>query len=271
MSRIVVLGIGIVGRAAVWDLVRRGHEVTVGDADIDALERVSGEYDVAGSATVDASSPHQIADLIAGNDVLVSAVPYRFGVELAACAVAQGLTGADARSLAEAVRELRPVSGRMQVIMETPFSVVVDYAHTPGAFTNVLPFFRASTGGRLIVVFGSAGERDIAKRPIQGRIADRYADTIVLADEDPRGEDRLEILRQIASGCAGRSEGPSLALIPDRREAIAHAFGLARPGDTVLLLGKGHEASIIGPQGSLDWDEARVAREELARLGHQWL
>lgn len=196
-------------------------------------------------------------------------VPGRFNVAnaTAAAAVAHTLTGCDETALARAIASLRPVRGRMSVVAAEPFSVIVDYAHTPGSFESVLPFFREQTPGRLIAVFGSAGERDVAKRPIQGEIAHRYADVIVLTDEDPRGEDRVRILHDVAAGATGRREGRDLLLIPDRREAIRRAFELAGPGDTVLLMGKGHEASIIGPSGSEPWDEIAVAREELERLG----
>ncbi len=199
-------------------------------------------------------------------------VPGRFSVlnALAAAAVVQRLTGCANDELARAIAGIRPVRGRMTVVQESPFSVVVDYAHTPGAFENVLPFFRDRCAGRLIVVFGSAGERDRAKRPLQGEIADRYADLVVLADEDPRREDRMEILREIASGCGTRTEGSDLLLIPDRRAAIRAALRAARPGDTVLLLGKGHETTIIGPTEAQAWDEATVAAEEIAALAsHQ--
>ncbi len=198
-------------------------------------------------------------------------VPGGFNVlnALAAAATVQRITGCGDEALAQAIGRLRPVRGRMHVMQESPFSVVVDFAHTPGSFENVLPFFREKCAGRLIVVFGSAGERDPAKRPLQGAIADRYADLIVLADEDPRGEDRMQILRDIAAGCPGRSEGGDLLLVPDRRTAVREALGAARPGDTVLLLGKGHETSIIGATGAEPWDEATVAAEELATLGHE--
>lgn len=195
-------------------------------------------------------------------------VPGRFNVlnALAAVAVAGALLGFDSAGTARALAALRPVKGRMSVVASDPFSVVVDYAHTPGSFESILPFFREQTPGRLIVVFGSAGERDVAKRPIQGRIADRYADAIVLADEDPRGEDRLAILREIAAGAPTRREGEDIFLIPDRRSAIRHALHIARPGDTVLLLGKGHETTIIGAQETVAWDEITVVQEEIGAL-----
>lgn len=198
-------------------------------------------------------------------------VPGRFNVlnALAAAAAVQRITRCGNEEVAAAIGRLRPVRGRMNVVQESPFSVVVDFAHTPGSFENVLPFFREKCARRLIVVFGSAGERDPAKRPLQGGIADRYADLIVLADEDPRGEDRMRILREIAGGCPGRSPGDDLLLVPDRRTAIGKALRAAGPGDTVLLLGKGHETSIIGATGAEPWDEATVAAEELSALGYE--
>jgi UDP-N-acetylmuramoyl-L-alanyl-D-glutamate--2,6-diaminopimelate ligase len=118
-------------------------------------------------------------------------------------------------------------------------------------------------------VFGSAGERDTAKRPQMGRIAGERCRVVVVTDEDPRNEDSIAILEDIARGAeaVGRRRGNDLLLIPDRREAIAAAFERARPGDLVLLAGKGHERSIIGPRGERPWDELAVARELLAELG----
>ncbi len=196
-------------------------------------------------------------------------VPGRFNILNALAAIATvARIDSNTDRLVEAVSRLRSVRGRMNVVLSSPFTVIVDYAHTPGSFESVLPFFREHGAGRLILVFGSAGDRDVAKRPLQGAVADRYADLIVLTDEDPRSEDRMEILRQIASGCPARVVGEDVLLIPDRREAIRRAVSLARPGDTVLLLGKGHETTIIGPREAMPWDETEVASEELERLGY---
>jgi UDP-N-acetylmuramoyl-L-alanyl-D-glutamate--2,6-diaminopimelate ligase len=133
---------------------------------------------------------------------------------------------------------------------------------------------RPLTRGRLIAVFGSAGERDREKRPWMGRIAALLADYTIFADEDPRLEDREQIIAEIAQGAieAGAKEGEQFARMSDRREAIAAGFRRAQPGDTVLLAGKGHEQSIIGAlDGQLHtfpWDEREVAREELRKLGY---
>ncbi|MFN8629179.1 MAG: UDP-N-acetylmuramyl peptide synthase, partial [Chloroflexota bacterium] len=121
-----------------------------------------------------------------------------------------------------------------------------------------------------IAVFGSAGERDTAKRAVMGRIAGERCRLVVAADEDPRGEDGAAIVAEIVAGAvsAGRREGVDILGIPDRRAAITAAFERARPGDVVLLAGKGHEPTILYASGAIAWDEARVAREVLAAMGY---
>lgn len=198
--------------------------------------------------------------------------PFNVSNVLAALVAVSRLLERNPLDLLELIPSLRPLPGRMQIVERgLPWVPIVDYAHTPGAFATVLPMVRGYTPGRLIVVFGSAGERDRAKRPMQGELAARHADVVILADEDPRGEDRAAILEEIAAGCErvrpdARRDG-TLVLIPDRREAIARALSIAGPGDTLLFLGKGHEASIIYADSVLEWDEATVVREEIARLG----
>ena len=180
-----------------------------------------------------------------------------------AFAVAEGI---DLDTAAAALAAMPGVPGRMRRVDEgQPFSVIVDYAHTADSLAKVLDELRPVTRGRLIAVFGSAGERDRAKRPLMGRAAAERCDVAILTDEDPRGEDRQAILEEIAAGAvsAGAVRGETLRLRPDRREAIALAVEMARPGDTVLLAGKGHEHSIIVGRESLPWDESQVARELL--------
>jgi UDP-N-acetylmuramoyl-L-alanyl-D-glutamate--2,6-diaminopimelate ligase len=126
-------------------------------------------------------------------------------------------------------------------------------------------------GGALIVVFGSAGERDVAKRSEMGRIAGERCRLVVLTDEDPRGEDREAVLAEIAAGAtaAGKRRGVDLLLIPDRRTAIRTALGAARPGDFVLLAGKGHETTILYADHAEPWDERAEAVAALADLGYR--
>jgi UDP-N-acetylmuramoyl-L-alanyl-D-glutamate--2,6-diaminopimelate ligase len=153
-----------------------------------------------------------------------------------------------------------------------PFGVIIDYAHSPASLAGVLDLLApvaAARGGGLVVVFGSAGERDTAKRPIMGRLAAERCRLVVVTDEDPRGEDREAILDEIARGAegAGARRGRDLLVIADRRAAIAAAVERARPGDVVLLAGKGHERSIIGPDGPTPWDERVAVTEALADHG----
>jgi UDP-N-acetylmuramoyl-L-alanyl-D-glutamate--2,6-diaminopimelate ligase len=135
---------------------------------------------------------------------------------------------------------------------------------------NLAPL-AAAGGGGLIAMFGSGGDRDTQKRPEMGRVAAERCRLIVLTDEDPRSEERMAILEQIAAGAEslGRRRGQDLLLIPDRREAVTRALGAAGPGDVVLLTGKGHEKTIEMIDGAIPWDEAAVAREALGELGYR--
>jgi len=190
---------------------------------------------------------------------------------MAALLVVSGLVGLPVADLVPLVPRLRPVRGRMTVINRgQPFEVIVDYAHTPSSFETVLPPIKKrieGRGGRLISLFGSGGERDREKRPRQGRIAADWSDIVILADEDPRGEDPMALLEEIAAGCPELVRGEALYLIPDRPQAIRKAFSLARPGDVVLLLGKGHENSIIYKDHTIPYDEIGEAEKALAEMG----
>ncbi len=196
----------------------------------------------------------------------------RFNVDnvLASLAAAAVLLESSPVDLIPLLPRLKPVRGRMQPVDRgQPFSVLVDYAHSPGSFEKLLPLLREQCRGRLIVLFGSAGERDREKRPIQGEIASRYADIIFLADEDPRLEDSMTILEEIAAGCTALTRGKELFLIPDRREAIREACELAEQGDLLVCLGKGHEGSIIGPAGPTPYDEEEAVAAVLEEMGYR--
>lgn len=192
---------------------------------------------------------------------------------LAVLALGAGL-GLDPARVRAGLAAVDRIPGRMErVDLGQPFAVVVDYAHSPAALAVALdalaPLARAGGGG-LVAVFGSAGERDRAKRPLMGRIAAERCRLVVLTDEDPRGEDRVAILEEIAAGAeaVGRRRGEAILTIPDRRAAIRAAFERARAGDVVLLAGKGHERSIIGPSGPEPWDERAEAERALRELGY---
>ncbi len=199
-------------------------------------------------------------------------LPGSFNVHnaLAVLALARA-EGIDLTLAAEAIGNLAGVPGRMERVDEgQPFQVVVDYAHTADSLAKVLRELRPLTRGRLIAVFGSAGERDRVKRPAMGRVAAELADITIVTDEDPRLEDPRAINEAIADGAraAGAQDGESLLVIDDRSAAIARAVGLARTGDIVLLAGKGHEQNIIYGTEWRPWDEKGVARQALRNAGH---
>jgi UDP-N-acetylmuramoyl-L-alanyl-D-glutamate--2,6-diaminopimelate ligase len=191
---------------------------------------------------------------------------------LAVVAIAEVL-GLDAAAVRAGLESVRGVPGRMERIEAgQPFGVIVDYAHSPASLQAVLDLLApvaAARGGGLIAVFGSAGERDTAKRSVMGRIAGERCRLVIATDEDPRGEDPEAILDEIVRGAeaAGRRRGSDALAVADRRAAIEAAFERARPGDVVLLAGKGHEPSILYADGPRPWDEAAAARDALAALG----
>jgi UDP-N-acetylmuramoyl-L-alanyl-D-glutamate--2,6-diaminopimelate ligase len=198
----------------------------------------------------------------------------RFNVHNALAVVALGeAVGLDPAAVRAGLESVAVVPGRMERIdLGQPFGVIVDFAHSPASLQAVLDLLAptaAARGGGLIAVFGSAGERDTAKRPVMGRIAGERCRLVVVTDEDPRDEDRDVINDAIARGAeaAGRRRGHDLLVIADRRTAIDAAFERARPGDIVLLAGKGHEQSIIGPGGPQPWDERGEAEAALRRAG----
>ncbi len=198
------------------------------------------------------------------------ALPGSFNVQntLGAILAVSAATGLHWSQFVDFLPTLKPVRGRMQRITQgQPFDVIIDYAHTPSSFREILPSLRHTTPGKVLCVFGSGGERDRAKRPQQGHIAAEFCDIVILADEDPRGEDPMSLLEEIASGCPQLPRGERLFLIPDRPSAIRKAFTLARPKDLVLLLGKGHENSILYADHSIPYDEESTARAILADMG----
>jgi UDP-N-acetylmuramoyl-L-alanyl-D-glutamate--2,6-diaminopimelate ligase len=167
------------------------------------------------------------------------------------------------------IEAVRGVVGRMERIdLGQPFTVMVDFAHTPNSLQRALETVCEITQGRVIVVFGCAGLRDRAKRPIMGEIAGRLADRVVITAEDPRTEELDNIMAQIAAGCekAGQREEESYWRIGDRAEAIAFAVRMARPGDLVIATGKGHEQSMCFGTTEYPWSDHQAVREALAPL-----
>ena len=189
---------------------------------------------------------------------------------MASITAVSSVTGMTFEEVAAKIPELTPIKGRMTVIDQgQPFELIVDYAHTPSSFETIFPPIRKRCSGRMFALFGSGGERDLTKRPLQGQIAAKFCDVIVLADEDPRGEDPVELLKMIAAGAEkeGKVMGDNLFIIHDRPQAIRETFKMAQKGDIVLLLGKSHENSIIYKDHVMPYDEISEAKKALKELG----
>lgn len=188
---------------------------------------------------------------------------------MASIIAVSSVTGFSFEEIAQKIPQLSPIKGRMTVIDEgQDFEVIVDYAHTPSSFETIFPPLKKRCSGRIFALFGSGGERDLTKRPLQGKIAAKFCDIIILTDEDPRGEDSVELLKMIADGAIkeGKIMDENLFITPDRPKAIRQAFSMAKKGDIVLLLGKSHENSIIYKDYVMPYDEISEAKKALQEL-----
>jgi len=186
---------------------------------------------------------------------------------LAAVAAAQAL-GLSREAIETGIRGLRAVPGRFErLLWGQPFEVVVDFAHTDDALRNLTATARElHPGGRLITLFGCGGERDRAKRPLMGEAAGRASDVVVLSSDNPRSEDPLLIIND---ALVGLQRTPAKVLIePDRVRAVELAIDEARPGDLVLLAGKGHETTQVLKDGPIEFDDREVAHRALQRRGY---
>ncbi len=194
----------------------------------------------------------------------------KFNVYNALAAAAAALAaGAAAEAVVRGLAALEPIDGRMEAIAGThPFSVIVDFAHTPNALSQAIEAARSMTTGRVIAVFGSAGKRDVDKRSQMARIAAQNADLAVLTAEDPRTDSLEEILQTMAAASqqAGGVEGATFWRVPDRGQAIYFALSLAEPGDLVLICGKGHEQSMCFGTIEYRWDDRAATRKALEAL-----
>jgi UDP-N-acetylmuramoyl-L-alanyl-D-glutamate--2,6-diaminopimelate ligase len=194
-------------------------------------------------------------------------IPGRFNVyNSLAAAAAGGAIGLTKEQIEKGIAALKRVEGRMDPVDEgQDFDVIVDFAHTPDSFEKLFKDLRPVVKGKLIVLFGSAGRRDEAKRAIQGKLAGEYADEVIVTEEDDRDIDGNEIMNMIAGGAqeAGKVKDKDLFLILDRTEAINFAISRGSEGDTVLLLGKGHEKTIERADGEHPWDEIATVRTAL--------
>lgn len=189
---------------------------------------------------------------------------------LAAAGAANAL-GISRAVIYQGIENLKTVLGRMQVVYDQGFKVIIDFAHTPNALEQALKESSKikNQKSKLIVVFGCAGERDHLKRSEMGEIASQLADLVVLTAEDPRSEDVDDIIEQISKGCraVGAVESQDYFRIPDRQEAINFAVGQAQSGDVIMICGKGHEQSMCFGKTEYPWsDHEAVKKALLTRL-----
>ncbi|MDN5819727.1 MAG: UDP-N-acetylmuramoyl-L-alanyl-D-glutamate--2,6-diaminopimelate ligase [bacterium] len=200
---------------------------------------------------------------------MATALPGKFNVYNMTAAAATGyLLGVKVSDIVEGVANLESIPGRFERVVEgLGYDVIVDYAHTPDALEQLLEAARASTKNRLMLVFGSCGDRDKGKRPIMGGIAARLADRIFLTDEESYNEDPQAIRDQIREGIDAGKGDSKTEEFPDRREAIEKALKVAKKGDSILITGMGHEKYRIVQGEKIPWNDSEVVRQILDELG----
>jgi len=183
-----------------------------------------------------------------------------------AAAIACREVGIPRSQIEDALMHIQPPKGRREVVYDTLFRVIVDFAHTPNAFHVLLPEIRKEAKGRVIHVFGSASKRDTTKRPLMGKESSAYSDIIILTAEDPRNEPVEKICKEIATGITRfkecredflpkTDETRLYYIIPDRKKAIEKAIALSKKGDVVVVTGKSHETSMNYGKGEEPWNE----------------
>ncbi|UCH75421.1 MAG: UDP-N-acetylmuramoyl-L-alanyl-D-glutamate--2,6-diaminopimelate ligase [Rhodospirillales bacterium] len=191
-------------------------------------------------------------------------LPGRFQLLNALCALALAVgCGADPESAVAALPSLKSVPGRLEVAARLPngATAIVDFAHTPDALRTVLKALRPFVGGRLIVLFGCGGDRDAGKRSVMGEIAARFADHVIVTDDNPRSEDAAAIRQQVLAGCPAAQE------VGDRAEAIGGAIAGLEAGDMLVVAGKGHETGQIVGQTVLPFSDFEAVRDAARRRG----
>jgi len=187
---------------------------------------------------------------------------------LAAISACQAL-GVPLDKIRKGIENFVPPTGREDIVYKNDFTVMIDFAHTPNAFEQILKSIRPSIKGRLIHVFGAAGQRDASKRPLMGESSSKYADVVILTAEDPRSESVEKIMNEIEAGIMNHELTKKTVLrISDRKKAIEEAIGMAKKGDFVLFTGKSHEKSMNYGHGEVAWDEYRVVRDALKQFSN---
>ncbi|MBV8221943.1 MAG: UDP-N-acetylmuramoyl-L-alanyl-D-glutamate--2,6-diaminopimelate ligase [Candidatus Eremiobacteraeota bacterium] len=190
--------------------------------------------------------------------------PFNVANAMAAIAIATALDF-DVEAIADGLLSIDAVPGRMTQVPAERIGVYVDYAHTPDGLRNVLQAARALTQYRVVCVFGCGGDRDPLKRPVMGRIARELSDHVVLTSDNPRFEDPASIIADVLAGTEG--EGAQFTVEPDRAKAIESAIASAKPGDVVVIAGKGHEAYQLVRGERLPFSDVRMAEAAIRKVG----
>lgn len=201
-------------------------------------------------------------------------MPGEFNIENALAAICVGISeDINLDTCAQALGKIQGVPGRMEYVSnDKGLNIIVDYAVTPDSLEklySLMRTLRVQKGhevSKIIAVFGSCGERDRGKRPIMGEIVSKYADFIILTNEDPYYEDPLRIVDEVASGVKNKKENINFWKILDRRAAIKKALRLAGPGDFVVVTGKGAEETMAVGSKRILWNDKKVILEELVKI-----
>ena len=247
---------------------RPGAVVNIGDAHGRRLaEKLRGlgeepsTFELADAADLELTAAG--ARFTVDGDPIETKLRGRFNVENVLGAVkAARVLGIDAGAITAGIEHVTGVPGRFEAVDEgQPFTVLVDYAHTPEALENVLREAREITAGRLVCVFGCGGDRDRGKRPVMGEVVARLTDSAIVTSDNPRSEEPEAIIAEVVAGMPGEPE-----IEPDRKDAIALALERAQEGDVVVIAGKGHEQGQEFADRIVPFDDRDVARETLRRL-----
>ena len=204
------------------------------------------------------------------NSKLTLNIPGEFNIENALAATCAGLSeNISLETISKALEKIKGIPGRMEAIPnEKGFNIIVDFALTPNALDKLysLLFSIKKEGTKIIAVFGSCGERDRGKRPIMGEIVSRYADFMIITDDEPYHENPKQIIEEIVAGIKNKKEDESFWKIPNRRKAIRKALEIASVGDTIAITGMGAEESMIVGDEKIPWNDRKVIEEELAKI-----
>ncbi len=238
-----------------------------------AADRVIGySLSPVSAAVTETFTPETVTTTEQGSDMTLQGVAFHLPLQgrhnaanaLAAIATASAY-GVPLTTSAKALQKIRAVPGRFATVVQEPFRVIVDYAHEPAGLEAVYRAARSFHPQRMIAVLGSTGGgRDTWKRPVLGKLAAQYAQFVIVTNEDPYDEDPMEIIHQVADGAMqeGKKDGQTLFRILDRGEGIKKALDLARPGDLVMITGKGSEQVMAVKGGKkIPWSDRDVVRE----------